>query len=78
MFSASGAQGIYHVTLAYQEGNARLRSAWVRCGGWFLGAKTEKVEMQWDGVSYPSPAPTAEALPLRPQDDPLWDQSLDG
>ena len=77
MFSISGSQGIYHVTVAYQEGNARLRRAWLRCGGWFLGAKTEKLEMQWDGVSQPLPAPTAEALPSRPQDDPLWDEAFD-
>ena len=78
MFSASGAQWIYHVTVVFQEGNARQRRAWVRCGGWLLGAKTEKLEMQWDGVSQPLPAPTAEPLPSRAQDDPLWDESLDG
>jgi hypothetical protein len=78
MFSASGAQGIYHVTVVYQEENARQRRAWVRCGGWLLGPKTEKVEMHWDGVSQALPPRTTAELPLRPQDDPLWDEAIDG
>jgi hypothetical protein len=78
MFSTSGAQGIYHVTVCYHEGQPRIRKAWLRCGGWFLGAKTEKVEMRWDGASQPLPEPVPEPLPPAPQDDPLWDRSLDG
>ena len=77
MFSNT-AQGIYHVTVLYQEGQPRMRRAWLRCGGWFLGSKTEKVEMRWDGLSEPLPEPALQPPPSRPQDDPLWDQSIDG
>jgi hypothetical protein len=77
MFSNT-AQGIYHVTVLYQEGQPRMRRAWLRCGGWFLGWKTEKVEMRWDGLSQPLPEPAPGPPPSQPQDDPLWDQSLDG
>jgi len=78
MFSNSGAQGIYHVTVLYHEGQPRIRKAWLRCGGWLLGAEKERVEMRWDGVSQPLPAPVPEPLSPLPQNDPLWDQSLDG
>jgi hypothetical protein len=78
MFSGSGAQRIYHVTVHYHEGRPRIRRAWLRCGGWLLGAKKDKVEMRWDGVSQPLPAPVPEPPAPRAQDDPLWDQSLDG
>jgi hypothetical protein len=72
------AQGIYHVTVLYQEGQPRIRRAWLRCGGWFLGSMTEKVEMRWDGLSEPLPEPAPAPRASRPQDDPLWDQSIDG
>ncbi len=39
-------QGIYHVTVLYHEGQPRIRRAWLRCGGWLLGAKNEKVELR--------------------------------
>jgi hypothetical protein len=78
MFSPSGSHGIYHVTVVYQEGHARQRRVWVRCGGWFLGPKTERVEMRWDGVSQPFLHPQPAPQPARSQDDPMWDRVLDG
>jgi hypothetical protein len=77
-FRQNGAQSIYHVTVQYQEGAPRSRRAWVKCGGWFLGPQTPKVEVKWDGVSQPAPAPRPEPPPFRPEDDPLWDPWVDG
>ena len=77
MFSNT-AQGIYHVTVLYDEGQPRIRRAWLRCGGWLLGSKKEQVEMRWDGLSEPLPEPTSGLQPYRPQDDLLWDPSIDG
>jgi hypothetical protein len=76
MFTNS-ARGIYHVTLRYREGPPRIRRAWLRCGGWLLGSKSEKVEMRWDGLSEPAPEMVPGPPPSLPQDDPLWDQSID-
>jgi hypothetical protein len=70
-----GAQGLYHLTVAYEEGGMRIRQAWVVCGGWLLGPKTEKVGFRWDGVSQPLPPPEPPSSP--PQDDSLWDAWLD-
>jgi hypothetical protein len=78
MFSITGAHGIYLVTVLYQEGQPRIRRAWLRCGGWLLGPKNERVEMRWDGTSRPLPTPAPEPPAPRAEDDPLWDQSLDG
>jgi hypothetical protein len=77
MFSKSGAQWVYYVTVMYHEGTPRIRRAWVRCGGWLLGPRTEKVDVRWDGVSEPLPQPEPEPEPSRPQDDPLWDPWVD-
>jgi hypothetical protein len=74
----NNAQGVYHVTVLYLEGQPRIRRAWLRCGGWFLGSMTERVEMRWDGLSQPLREPAPRLPPSRQQDDPLWDQSIDG
>lgn len=80
MFSYNGAQRVYYLTVMYHEGEPRARRAWVRCGGWFFGPKTEKVELRWDGVSrpVPPPQPAPAPEPSRPRSDPLWDPWMDG
>jgi hypothetical protein len=37
---------VYHVTVEDREG--RVRRAWVRCGGWFLGLFSDQVTVEWE------------------------------
>jgi hypothetical protein len=39
-------QQVYFVTVRTPDG--QIRRAWVRCGGWLLGALTNKVDTEWD------------------------------
>ncbi len=39
-------QTVYHVTVEDQQGNQR--HCWVRCGSWFLGLFSDKVEARWE------------------------------
>ena len=47
MFAKSTAQRVYHVTLTDQNGEKH--SAWVRTGGFLLGAITDQVDVRWVG-----------------------------
>jgi hypothetical protein len=77
MFKISGMQFVYYVAVARKEDLMRIRWAWLRCGGWFLGPKSDKIEVEWDGLWHvlapPEPTPTQA-----PQDDLLWDRWADG
>jgi hypothetical protein len=39
-------QIVYHVVVRDHSGNGR--SAWVRCGGWWLGMLSDRVEVVWE------------------------------
>ena len=39
-------QTVYHVKVRDREG--RVRSGWVRCGGWFTGLWSDKAEVRWE------------------------------
>ena len=43
---SSEGQTVYHVTL--QDTTGRIRSGWVRCGGWWAGLFTNKVDVKWE------------------------------
>jgi hypothetical protein len=77
IFSRSGSQFVYYVTVAREDNPTWARWAWVRCGGWFLGPKSDRIEVSWDGrwhrLTPPEPTPT-----ITSQDDLLWDPWLDG
>jgi hypothetical protein len=45
-WTSSNAQVVYYVTI--EDGLGRVRSGWVRCGGYFLGLLSDDVEVQWD------------------------------
>jgi hypothetical protein len=45
-WTASKGQTVYYVTVEDQDG--RRRNAWVRCGGYFLGLLSDKVDFHWD------------------------------
>ena len=44
-FTSKG-QEVFHVTL--RERSGRVRAAWVRCGSWWWGLLSDKVEARWD------------------------------
>jgi hypothetical protein len=39
-------QTVYRVRVRDREGTER--SGWVRCGGWFLGLMSDRIEVKWD------------------------------
>jgi hypothetical protein len=39
-------QTVYRVTVEDMSG--QRRSGWVRCGGWFLGLLSDRVQVRWD------------------------------
>ncbi len=45
-WTPSKGQTVYRVTVADDQGHERR--GWVRCGGWFLGLLSDKVEVRWD------------------------------
>jgi hypothetical protein len=54
--TTSKGQTVYRVTVEDKPG--RLRTGWVRCGGWWLGLMSNHVEACWDetpsqGVAVP-------------------------
>jgi hypothetical protein len=77
MFSTSGFQFIYYVALARKEDLMRVRWAWVRCGGWLSGPKSDRIDVHWDGKWQVLPPPEPEPPPIAPQDHLLWDPRLD-
>ena len=46
-FWSSRSQAVYRVQVRDREG--RLRSGWVRCGGWFAGMLSDRVEGVLEG-----------------------------
>lgn len=46
-FFASHGQTVYYVTVRNSEG--RQRSAYVKCGGFFLGLFSDQIDVRWDG-----------------------------
>jgi hypothetical protein len=55
-WTTSKGQTVYRVTV--QDKPGRLRTGWVRCGGWWLGLMSNHVETCWDetpsqGVAVP-------------------------
>lgn len=45
-WTSSKGQTIYYVTV--RDGQERVRSGWVRCGGWWLGLLSDKAEVRWE------------------------------
>jgi hypothetical protein len=45
-WSSSKGQTVYHVVVEDSAGNRR--SGYVRCGGWWLGLLSDRVEVRWD------------------------------
>ena len=45
-WTSSQGQTVYFVTV--RDGGGRVRSGWVRCGGWFSGLMTDKAEVRWE------------------------------
>jgi hypothetical protein len=45
-WTASKAQTVYYVKV--RDSNGKVRSGWVRCGGWFLGLLTDTAEVRWE------------------------------
>ena len=45
-WTTSKGQTVYRVTV--EDGSGRRRSGWVRCGGWFLGLLSDRVQVRWD------------------------------
>ena len=45
-WTTSKGQTVYRVTVEDESG--RRRSGWVRCGGWFLGLLSDRVDVRWD------------------------------
>jgi len=43
---SSEEQAVYHVKV--RDGEGRIRTGWVRCGGWFLGLFSDKTEVKWE------------------------------
>ena len=39
-------QTVYYVTVSDYQG--KIRSAWVRCGGWWAGLLSDKVDVKWE------------------------------
>lgn len=68
----SSNQRVYEVVVADREG--RMRHGWVLCGDWFMGMRSRYVKVSWDeSAPEPTPAPTSLG-----ENDPLWDDELDG
>jgi hypothetical protein len=45
-WTSSKGQTVYHVKVRDQEG--KVRSGWVRCGGWLLGLLSDNAEVRWE------------------------------
>lgn len=72
----NGARFVFYVRL--WDAHGQIRRGWIRCGGYWTGARKTRVEVCWERTSAPpAPAPPGPP-PHRPEDDPLWDTTLDG
>jgi hypothetical protein len=45
-WTSSKGQTVYYVTV--EDAAGRIRHAWVRCGGWFLGLLSEQADVEWE------------------------------
>ena len=45
-WTSSKGQAVYHVTVRDPQG--RIRSGWLRCGGWWAGMFSDKTEVRWE------------------------------
>jgi hypothetical protein len=45
-WTSSNGQTVYYVVIEDSAGSKR--SGWVRCGGWWFGLLTDKVEVRWE------------------------------
>ena len=45
-WTTSKGQTVYRVTI--EDRGGRVRSGWVRCGGWWLGLLSDRVQVRWD------------------------------
>jgi hypothetical protein len=45
-WTSSNGQTVYYVVI--QDSAGSKRSGWVRCGGWWFGLVTDKVEVRWE------------------------------
>jgi hypothetical protein len=45
-WTTSKGQVVYRITIEDPEGT--VASGWARCGGWFLGLLSDRVEVRWD------------------------------
>ena len=43
---SSEGQTVYYVKI--QDTTGRIRSGWIRCGGWWAGLFTNKVDVKWE------------------------------
>jgi len=37
---------VYHVTV--QDASGRVRKGYIRCGGWFLGLLSDRIDVEWE------------------------------
>jgi hypothetical protein len=42
----TNSQAVYSITVQTDDG--QIRSGWTRCGGWWVGLLSDKVEVYWD------------------------------
>jgi hypothetical protein len=45
-WSTSRGQTVYYVEVRDRQGH--IRSGWVRCGSWWIGLLSDKVEVRWE------------------------------
>jgi hypothetical protein len=46
LWTTSKGQAVYHVRVRDRQGLEH--TGWVRCGSWFLGLISDKIEVKWD------------------------------
>src|SRR5262249_35973173 len=71
-WTSSKGQTVYRVTV---EVKGAVRTGWVRCGSWWLGLRSEQVEVRWDET----PAVEDQWLEAPAQTaNPMHDRGVDG
>jgi hypothetical protein len=48
-WTTSRGQVVYRVTV--EDSAGKRRSGWVRCGSWFFGVLSDRVEVRWDDAA---------------------------